>query len=90
MGVDFRKNSQYCYKHLTTGEIQWEYPDTAATDSAGGNAKTDDDEMDICTTPPPNVDEQLNIGHGSTRKSKDNGEHEKNITAANFFVMKFL
>lgn len=62
--------------HLTSGEIQWEYPDTSAANSVTVNVKADDDEMDICTTPPPNdVDEQLNIGLGSTKKSKDNGEY---------------
>lgn len=54
IGCDFRKKSQYCYKNLTTGDIRWEYPEK--------DSKTDDaDEMDICTTPPPNVDEQLKL-----------------------------
>lgn len=54
IGCDFRKKSQYCYKNLTTGDIRWEYPE---------NVKPTDDaeEMDISTTPPPNIDEQLKL-----------------------------
>lgn len=62
----FRKNSQYCYKNLASGEIQWEYP--------GVDLKSEEsDEMDICTTPPPNAEEQLNdtLTLTSARKNKD-------------------
>lgn len=68
----FRKNSQYCYKHLSTGEVRWEYPDGGGASGGGGDGgggdgalKTTttsaDDAMDICTTPPPNVGEQLEM-----------------------------
>ncbi|KAJ6635810.1 Formin-binding protein 4 [Pseudolycoriella hygida] len=49
-----RKKSQYCYKNVSTGVIRWEYPEC--------DSKSDDAvEMDICTTPPPNADEQLKL-----------------------------
>ncbi|KAG4065155.1 hypothetical protein HA402_007552 [Bradysia odoriphaga] len=60
-----RKKSQYCYKNLTTGEIRWEYPEN----------DNKSDEMDICTTPPPNVDEQLKLEQSENQKLNcDNGD----------------
>lgn len=85
-----RTKSQYCYVHLRSGDIRWEYPSDEICDTAARNADTTkqkhsaevaasktapssptpvagndagltpagsrrgDDEMDICTTPPPN------------------------------------
>ncbi|XP_037040805.1 formin-binding protein 4-like [Bradysia coprophila] len=60
-----RKKSQYCYKNLTTGEIRWEYPEN----------DNKSDEMDICTTPPPNVDEQLKLEQSENQKLNcENGD----------------
>lgn len=52
--VYFRSKSQYCYENITTGHMQWEYPVPVEDQPQQQAADTDDDEMDICTTPPPN------------------------------------
>lgn len=83
MCVFFRSHSKYCYKHLDTGDVQWEYPGggekgaahetgSGSEDSQGGSTGrlAVDDEMDICTTPPPNVNEQLVLAAGSSKRKK--------------------
>lgn len=54
---NFRERAQYCYENTTTGEIKWEYP------AIQNNTSIDDDAMDICTTPPPNENEDLSAAH---------------------------
>lgn len=77
----FRSNGKYCYKHLETGSVRWEYPGNEANgsvhdgESSSGDSQCNgqnaiDDEMDICTTPPPNANEQLMLGNGGSSKSK--------------------
>lgn len=58
MWYNFRKKAQYCYKNLTTGDIQWQYPKPPSIVEEQSIA-SGDDEMDICTTPPPNENEIL-------------------------------
>lgn len=53
-----RQESRYGYENCETGNIQWEYP-VPDIESASPSPSTEapvvgDDEMDICTTPPPN------------------------------------
>lgn len=55
---------------MTTGETRWEYPDGGGGGLSLNVAKNVDDAMDICTTPPPNVGEQLEM----LKKSKDIGK----------------
>lgn len=54
-----REKALYCYENTETGEIQWEYPQMEATETASDNVAIADDAMDICTTPPPNEHEDL-------------------------------
>lgn len=60
-GCHYRKKSRYFYKSVATGEIQWEYPgpDVGEELSKTEIQLKDEDAMDICTTPPPNIEEQL-------------------------------
>lgn len=53
--IYFRNKSQYGYENLSTGTIQWQYP----VEEIAQSTEKEDDEMDICTTPPPNVNEVL-------------------------------
>lgn len=82
----FRSHGKYCYKHLETGCVRWEYPGSEANGGIvhEGDSNSEDssqchlqnavdDEMDICTTPPPNANEQLLLGTtGGSSKSKAN------------------
>lgn len=54
--IYFRTKSQYGYRNETTGIIQWDYP---VMDAQPIEKEDNDDEMDICTTPPPNANEIL-------------------------------
>ena len=54
---NFREKAAYCYENTETGEIQWEYPQMENTETA--SEESDDDAMDICTTPPPNEHEVI-------------------------------
>lgn len=68
---EYREKAQYCYKNLTTDEVTWEYPDriTDSTAVVADGTMIADDEMDISTTPPPNVDEDLQTsGRGTNRE----------------------
>lgn len=48
---------------MATGDIQWDYPNTESDGKTnmdvGDTNDHGEDEMDICTTPPPNIEEQL-------------------------------
>lgn len=54
-----RNEAKYCYENLETGSVQYAYPD----ETNQNEIVRDDDEMDICTTPPPPsiIDEPSNI-----------------------------
>lgn len=48
-GGFFRSHKRYYYHNTSTGTSQWTYPDTGI---AGGT-----EEMELCTTPPPESEE---------------------------------
>lgn len=54
-----REEAKYSYENLESGCVQFEYPGESEPTQDAAN---DDDEMDICTTPPPpsNIDEPGN------------------------------
>jgi len=49
-----RSHKRYYYHNTSTGTLQWTYPDTGI---AGGT-----EEMELCTTPPPESEELLVTG----------------------------
>lgn len=60
--------------------MRWEYPENEDNEGEGSNSEDSrghgqknavDDEMDICTTPPPNANEQLlSTTEGSSKSKK--------------------
>lgn len=56
--VNSRSKSRYGYENLATGDIEWDYPVTESMPplpvAPAQKPEAADDEMDICTTPPPN------------------------------------
>lgn len=60
-----REKAQYCYEHLETGEVRWQYPEAvtvATVADAKSTSDNDDDAMDISTTPPHNPHEAYDAG----------------------------
>ncbi|XP_071641339.1 uncharacterized protein [Temnothorax longispinosus] len=57
-----RSHKRYYYHNTSTGTLQWTYPDTGI---AGGT-----EEMELCTTPPPESEELSIIGSPETKKMK--------------------
>lgn len=49
-GGDSRSHKRYFYRNSTTGDAQWTYPEA---DVIGGT-----EEMELCTTPPPQGQEE--------------------------------
>ncbi|KYN02370.1 PREDICTED: formin-binding protein 4-like [Cyphomyrmex costatus] len=74
-----RSHKRYYYHNTSTGTLQWTYPDTGI---AGGT-----EEMELCTTPPPESEESLVTELSETKKIKekqteemdDNKADEENI-----------
>lgn len=69
--VYFRDKAQYSYENLSTGQIQWEYP----VQELQAKEVLASDEMDICTTPPPNVNEDIDV----VSASNFNGEFDNSF-----------
>lgn len=62
--IHFREQARYCYENQESGCVQYEYPD----DTNQNQNACDDDEMDICTTPPPPsiIDEPASVVESRT------------------------
>ncbi|KAL0110406.1 hypothetical protein PUN28_013797 [Cardiocondyla obscurior] len=58
-----RSHKRYYYHNTSTGTLQWTYPDTGI---AGGT-----EEMELCTTPPPESEELSVIESPGTKKIKE-------------------
>ncbi|XP_011648359.1 formin-binding protein 4-like isoform X2 [Pogonomyrmex barbatus] len=58
-----RSHKRYYYQNTSTGTLQWTYPDTGI---AGGT-----EEMELCTTPPPESEELSVTGSPGTKKTKE-------------------
>ncbi|KAL6438012.1 hypothetical protein ACFW04_004351 [Cataglyphis niger] len=75
-----RSHKRYYYHNTSTGTSQWTYPDTGI---AGGT-----EEMELCTTPPPESEELTVAESPGTKRTKekqaeeldDNKTNDENVT----------
>ncbi|XP_011696542.1 PREDICTED: formin-binding protein 4-like isoform X2 [Wasmannia auropunctata] len=63
-----RSHKRYYYHNTSTGTLQWTYPDTGI---AGGT-----EEMELCTTPPPESEELSVTESPGTKKMKEKQAEE--------------
>ncbi|XP_011864737.1 PREDICTED: formin-binding protein 4-like [Vollenhovia emeryi] len=63
-----RSHKRYYYHNTSTGTLQWTYPDTGI---AGGT-----EEMELCTTPPPESEELSVTGSPGAKKIKEKQAEE--------------